>query len=169
MALNASSDVDQWRRQNSDPVAVEVGLVDGSLLKGQVLLQRNRALRDVFNAPEPFLDFDSFEHGPMVLAKAAIRCVRALSLPQADQLARGLDATDAMDPFQILGVSRGADRDTVRTAYIERARTYHPDRYVSMNLPREVLEYLNAMSRRINAAYAQLNPSAEPARRDPSA
>ena len=36
-----------------------------------------------------------------------------------------------MDPYKILGVPRDADRETIKKAYRELARKYHPDSYAS--------------------------------------
>ena len=41
------------------------------------------------------------------------------------------------------------------------ARTYHPDRFADANLPPEVLDYLNAMARRINGVYEELTDTRE--------
>ena len=45
----------------------------------------------------------------------------------------------------------------MREAYHRLVKQYHPDKFANADLPREVKEYLNAMSRRINAAYTALN------------
>ena len=33
------------------------------------------------------------------------------------------------DPYEVLGVPRGADREMVKAAYRELAKKYHPDQY----------------------------------------
>ena len=33
------------------------------------------------------------------------------------------------DPHKILGIVAGADHDTLRKAYIAKARAYHPDKF----------------------------------------
>ncbi|NOU06974.1 MAG: hypothetical protein HOO99_12415, partial [Hyphomicrobiaceae bacterium] len=37
--------------------------------------------------------------------------------------------------------------------------SYHPDRYSTVQLPDEVAAYLEGMSRRVNAAFAALEPA----------
>ena len=49
-----------------------------------------------------------------------------------------------------------ASWDEVRQAYLRLAKAYHADRYASVDLPGEVREYLQQMSRRVNAAYTLL-------------
>jgi curved DNA-binding protein CbpA len=62
----------------------------------------------------------------------------------------------------VLGLDRGAGRAAVRDAFHRLSMRYHPDRYSLADLPDEVSEYLEAMARRVNAAYELL--SAELAR-----
>ncbi len=47
------------------------------------------------------------------------------------------------------------------TAYRELTKTYHPDRLASMQLPAEMLDYAEAMQRRINAAFDELRGAAK--------
>jgi curved DNA-binding protein CbpA len=60
------------------------------------------------------------------------------------------------DPFAILGVTADSSHDEVKSAWHRLSKTYHPDRYAAAELPAEVLDYLSAMARRINSAYAAL-------------
>ena len=52
---------------------------------------------------------------------------------------------------------RARPASEIREAYFALAKVYHPDRYATAELPTEVIEYLFAMARRINAAHAALN------------
>ena len=81
---------------------------------------------------------------------------RANEVPRTDQLERRLAGLERQDPFSVLGVSKTATRDQVRSAFIAKARAYHPDRYAREDLPSEILEYINAMARRVNGAYSEL-------------
>lgn len=146
-----------WRRQNSDAVLVEVQLVDGTSLKGTILVQRERTLKDVVSGPEPFIEFECSVGGDMVIGKAAVAMIRPCRPMQADQLERRLKLLEKSEAYAVLKIAKGADRERVREAYLALARAYHPDRYAGNELPLEVGEYLNAMTRRINAAYSELN------------
>jgi curved DNA-binding protein CbpA len=53
-------------------------------------------------------------------------------------------------------LAAGASREEARQAYFRLAKDYHPDRYATVELPKEVRDYLAAMARRINAAHAAL-------------
>jgi hypothetical protein len=152
----AAADLSAWRRQNSDPLSVNVVLTDGTTLTGTVLVPRDKQLRDIFNTPDVFLEFEDFRLGATVLAKSSIRTVRPNTLPASDQLEKRLKSLEKSDPFQILGVAKSIDREGLRAAYVNLARLYHPDRFVGSDLPPEVTEYINAMARRVNAAYSEL-------------
>lgn len=164
----AAADMASWRRQNSDAIAVELQLVDGSVRKGRLLVSRDKSLRDTFNVPgEAFVDFDCRRDGPIVLAKASVRIIRVESEKKSDDqtkidaLAARKAELDKLDPYKFLGVSSSVDSDGLHKAYIAMARTYHPDRYADTNLPPEILDYLNAMARRINGVYEELADTQE--------
>ncbi len=167
----AAADMAVWRKQNSNTIPVEIQLVDGSRLKGTMLLSRDKTLREFFNvSAEAFIDFDCQRDGPIVLAKASVRMLRPEDAKAKDDQSK-IDALAARqaelekaDPHKLLGVAPGCDHESLRKAYIARARAYHPDRFGEHELPPEVSEYLNAMARRINAAYESLEEAATAAK-----
>ena len=59
-----------------------------------------------------------------------------------------LEALEAMDPFQLLGVTRGSTRAEVRRAYLALVRAYHPDR-----LDEFMRRQGERVTRILNAAY----------------
>ena len=79
---------------------------------------------------------------------------------------------DQFDAHKVLGVETDADRVDIRQAYLNLAKTYHPDRFARMELPKEVFEYLSAVATRVNLAYSELRgPGAageEPEHAEPS-
>jgi DnaJ-domain-containing protein 1 len=154
----AAPDISAWRRQNSDVVTVDLVLTDSTIMKGKMLQPRDKTMRDMLNDPaNNFLEFECFQLGHMVLAKSQIRTMRKNEMPKVDQLETRERALENSDPFAILGVPKTATRDTIRQAYLNLARRYHPDRFSGTELPGEVSEYLNSMARRINLAYAELS------------
>lgn len=57
-----------------------------------------------------------------------------------------------MDPYKVLGVNRDADEETIKKAYRELVKKYHPDRYV--NTP--MAEMASEKMKEINEAYDML-------------
>lgn len=53
------------------------------------------------------------------------------------------------DPYEVLGVPRGSDREKVKAAYRELAKKYHPDQYAGSPLA----ELANEKMQEINEAY----------------
>jgi hypothetical protein len=166
----AAADMAAWRRNNSDVHPVELLLVDGTVLRGTLLVSRDKSMRDFFNIlTDPFFDFECNREGSVVLAKSSVRRI----LPEGAQKKEDQSKIDALaarqaefernDPYKLLGVSMGVDAETLRKAYISKARTYHPDKFADAGLPQEVFEYLNAMARRINGAYEDIGQVIEAA------
>ena len=74
---------------------------------------------------------------------------------------RGSDRA-AFNPWAVLGVSKDATADDIRSAYRSLVKMYHPDRMANFDLPQEMKDYAAAMLARINIAHDQLAASATP-------
>lgn len=141
-------------------VPVEMTLLDGSVLKGKVLVPMGKVLSDALNSSGPFLEFEPYGGDRRFVAKAQIASLKLVGIPKAGSLNARVGET--FDPHAILGVQQSASWDEIKQAYHKLAKAYHPDRYASASLPDEVGEYLANMVRRVNAAYAALDmPQAE--------
>ena len=57
-----------------------------------------------------------------------------------------------MNPYQVLGVSQGATKEEIRSAYLALVKKYHPDRYQDSALKEQAEEKM----KQINAAYDML-------------
>jgi DnaJ like chaperone protein len=68
------------------------------------------------------------------------------------------DAAD--DPYTILGVSPGADAETIKRAWRELARTHHPDALRGQGMPTEFVALAEKRLAKINAAYDALKARA---------
>lgn len=143
-------------------VPVELELIDGSEAKGKLMVPSNLAPLDALNSPGGFLEFVPYAGEARLIAKSTIASIRLDGMPRSSQLrTRGED----FDPHAILGVSSESSWDEIRAAYVKLSKSYHPDRYSQATLPAEVADYLDTMSRRINAAYAALEAGERTAKR----
>ncbi len=142
------------------PVPVEVALVNGGSLKGKLWVLAGRSLIDALNGTSMFVEFTPYgQERVHCLSKAQVLTVAAIDIPRPGLLFDRRGVIDAEDPHHILGVASGATWHTVREAYLQLAKAYHPDRFAGLTLPSEVTEYLEVKVRRINAAYAMLEGS----------
>lgn len=66
----------------------------------------------------------------------------------------GARATDAADPYSVLGVSQGASQEEIRTAYRRLAAQYHPDKLA--HLGEEFQAMAEKKFKAIQAAYDAL-------------
>jgi DnaJ-domain-containing protein 1 len=151
-----------FERQRSSAIgsdarmSVALTMNDGEVLRGNLRLPLSGKLFDAMNNADLFFDFETPEGERLFLAKHSIRKVQAFELPRTDQLAKRNADKGIFDPYAVLGVPQGADAQTLKHAYLNLARTYHPDRFAGIELPREMRDYANAMLTRINVAYQQL-------------
>jgi hypothetical protein len=137
-------------------VPVEIAFTDGALVKGKLLLPPGKLIGDAINGSGTFIEFEPYGGERGFVAKAQIASLRPVGVPKAANLKQRLRTLDDFDPHQILGVAVDAVWEDVRQAYHRLSKIYHPDRYATAELPQEVQEYLSAMVRRVNAAYAAL-------------
>lgn len=139
-----------------EAVPVEIALADGAIVKGKLLMPTGKTVADALNGTGAFIEFEPYGGERTFLAKAHLASIRPVGVPRGVNLQARLADADGFDPHRILGLSVGAARDEIRTAYFSLAKAYHPDRYTTVELPQEVRDYLAAMARRINAAHAAL-------------
>lgn len=137
-------------------VSIEANLEDGSVIKGKVAIPQNTSVYDVLNGQAAFLEFEPFDGERRFIAKSSVRAVKLLGVGRGPNLQARLRDADAFDPHTILGLTRAASWEDVKSAYHRLAKLYHPDRYSAAELPPEVRDYLAGMTRRVNAAYAAL-------------
>jgi hypothetical protein len=135
-------------------VPVEIATADCEYLKGRVILSSSKSFVDVLNGPATFIEFEPYGSDRILLAKSQLKSIKITSVPSASGLAARSRDVGGFEPYAVLGLPKGAPWEDVRQAYIRMAKLYHPDCYANADLPEEVREYMAAMVRRINAAYA---------------
>lgn len=155
--------IDNALQQSAVPA--ELTLDDGRVLKGNFQITASRSMYEVLNGQCSFLDFETHDGDRSLIAKAAVKSVKLVVVASKPSLNAQKLGPDAFDPHGILGLSRGAPWDDVRAAYVKLSKIYHPDLFAGLALPSEVRDYLAAMARRINAAYAALEEPQQFAKR----
>jgi hypothetical protein len=137
---------------------VALTFTDGRTETVTVRLPLSAKLHDALNNADMFLDVTNADQKQYFLAKRDVSKVELVEVPRASQMNLQRRATDRerFDPHQVLGVVQGADADTIRQAYHAMVKTYHPDRFTGIDLPKEMKDYAAAMVVRINLAYEQI-------------
>lgn len=140
------------------PVALT--LATGETVNGCLLLSRAQKLLDVLNKPEPFIEFEARDADTMVIAKSGIVSAALLDERTARNGTEQLRKPAKFDPYDILGLPRGAPEAAIRPAWVEKAKLYHPDQFAAQPLPPEVVDYLEAMFASVQQAYEALSGAA---------
>jgi hypothetical protein len=133
-------------------VPVEITYTDGAVAKGKLLIPTGRMVVDALNGVGGFIEFEPYGGERTYLAKAQLGAVKLVGVPRLPNLQARARDLDGFDPYVVLGIGAGASGEEIHAAYVRLAKTYHPDRYSTAELPEEVREYLSTMARRINAA-----------------
>jgi hypothetical protein len=141
-------------------LAVEMTLDDGKIARGR-LVGKFRTLGENLAADGAFLEIEAGDGRLAYISKSIIRKISEISMPVADQLNQKMTAAKVGEAYTILGVSPRASEEELMAAYRELSKVYHPDRLASMQLPAEMLDYAEAMQRRINAAFDELRGAAK--------
>ena len=161
----AAADLAAWRKQNSDPMTVDIVLSDSSTMRAIVMIPREKTLKDVFNVTDTFIEVECLENGPIVFQRDALRSVRPATLPRADQLDKRILAAEKLHAHLVLKVAKTADAATVAAGAERLVAMYDPARAVAADMPPEVVAFMEAMCRRVNAARAELEAIHELARK----
>ena len=145
-----------YQRLNRSAIPVTVTMSTGVNMRGTLYVSKTRTLQEELNRTEQFIEFEPLEGARMFLSRSVIAAVKEYNVPKADQLSRRSTQIEQFDAHEVLGLPKTADAAAIRNAYVAMAKTYHPDKFVRVDLPAEVAEYLSAVATRINLAYAEL-------------
>jgi len=141
---------------NQSVIAAMITLADGDILSGNFLIPASRTINECLNGESHFLEFQPLAGPKRFIAKRSIRSVTLADAAPTSALDSKRPQNGAFDPYMTLGVERDAEWEEIREAYVRLAKTYHADRFASLDMPVEVRDYMEQMSKRINAAYTLL-------------
>jgi len=60
------------------------------------------------------------------------------------------------DPYQVMGLSRSADVETIKKRYKELVAKYHPDRFIGQDFDEEFIDLATKKFQDIQAAYEEI-------------
>jgi DnaJ-domain-containing protein 1 len=137
-------------------VPVKAYTVNGQQLRGNLMINREKDLSQVLNGPDDFLELETAS-GTQYISCRSLITIQLNDVPVLPQLNSKVFVQQ--DPYAILNLSRGVSMEEARKAYHALLKIYHPDRFASMDLPQEFVDYARAMSARINWAYQEIKES----------
>jgi DnaJ-domain-containing protein 1 len=145
-------------KNNAVRALVAITLANGTVENGTVKLPLSSKLHDALNNADQFLDVIDSEGKQSFISKSAVARVELIEVPRANQINLQRRASDnaSFNPYDVLAVPRGSDAAAIKQAYHALAKKYHPDRFLNVDLPREMADYAAAMLVRINLAYEQI-------------
>lgn len=158
-----AGDLTAWRRQNSEAQILEACMADGTVIRGTMLIPRDKSVRDFIGQPEPFLEIECNENGLMLLAKTQLRYVRPIEMAKADQLERQMKQLEKLDAFGVLKLPKTATQQQVDDAAARMIELYVPMAEMVPLLPPEVVEYMAVVKKRIETARSEIAAVLNPA------
>jgi|GEM_PF-5725899 len=136
------------RKRSKTKTRTTLKLKDGSVLNGHVYCSQDERLSDLLNDSKRFLPFETMDGEIIFVTKDAMSQV----MPKEKT---GLENTN-LNPHDILGISRNASPEVIKSSYYAKVRAFHPDRLTALDLPEEIVSYATELMARINQAYQNL-------------
>jgi hypothetical protein len=146
-----SSGEDNRRR-----IQVRMVLASGETIIGSLFASLAGTLRETLNNPDKFVEVEKPDGTSIFLLKDLIQSASILVVPKADHLKKRKTDNHDINAYEELGLKPGATHEQIRTAYRTKVRIYHPDRLASVDVPKEVADYMSAMFIRVTTAYHEL-------------
>lgn len=135
------------------PITLSLG--DGRDFLGDLIVSVGGNVERTLNNDSKFILFGDLDGSERMIAKSAIIEVSTRKTAKIVKLPTEAKVDDA-DPYELLAIEKTATDQEIKDAWHAKARAYHADKFANVELPPEVAAYTNAMSRRINEAYAVL-------------
>lgn len=115
---------------------------------------QSQLLEDVIEGLFHIAKADGMVHEDEMRFLSSVAEQFAFSKDHFEEIAARHVDQNAADPWRILGLKRGVDRDVARKRYRELVRQHHPDQVLARGLPKEFLAIATTRMAAINAAWA---------------
>ncbi|MEL6365017.1 MAG: J domain-containing protein [Pseudomonadota bacterium] len=158
------------RRVERVKIPVSIALSESETLDCAVFVARGGRVSDLLNDERAFLPVEAAD-GFRAIAKSRILELRQRPMKQTSGSAEekpdpGVRSADmgfrrpadawSSDPYEVLGVTADAPWEIVRSAYLARLKTAHPDRLRAAGVDASLVDAGKELSQRLNAAYAKI-------------
>lgn len=119
---------------------------DGTALKGEIEAPMDGGLAVVLNGLNQFIELKSYDGEMHYISKDSMRSIRPMKVPEKEGFSSKLKRFLKSDPYEVLGVARDANADTIEAAYQRQLKNFH-----------EILDYLDSSYKCLNDAYKELD------------
>lgn len=133
---------------------VRVQLADHLELHGYLAPGMTESLATGLNGPGPFIELRDQSGHPVFIAKQQVTSIEPVKNGHKPLPQLVLSALENSNWHRVLRVSANADEETVKHAYHQLAKLYHPDNFAA-GMPEEMRRYAKDMFARISQAYQQ--------------
>lgn len=113
-------------------------------------------LEDLLDALFHIAKADGVVHPGELAYLEGVAAIFGFDAHEFERISAGHVASGDRDPYVVLGLTRSASDDEVRTTYRNLIREYHPDLLIAQGLPQEFIDLANEKLATINDAYDQI-------------
>lgn len=145
---------DQTYNNETRAIPVLLTFDDGTEVYGSLNTPKLVDLSEMLSRDARFLIFSYNDGRQAYIAASKVRSIEVLNVPNVQPL-QPVESGE-FDPFEILGISPDDDHSVARRSFHRLSKLYHPDKFLALDPPEEILDYLKVMSQRINLAYAAI-------------
>lgn len=130
-------------------VEVQVELDNGTQLLGCLfVMPLQQRISDLLSDERGFLPFRSSD--------GLTHHLRKSSIARVVELEQDIDHDSITDPYEIMGLPRHVSDDELARTYHDLCRLHHPDKLVSLDLPKEHVAIAHSRTVRIIDAYHRI-------------
>ncbi len=128
-------------------IPVTIVLTTGEVQYGKLIIAMTSDLPRSLNGDSKYFEFENLAGDRCFFSALAISQITPTDIPKVKKLDAGTDSDESFNPYRVLKISPDADLETIKHAYHEQVKKYHPDSFTGAELPAEMARYADNMSR----------------------